>query len=69
MKKITLLFILVLVFSCNKKIVELPEISHSDITEIEDVSAAYLFYNEAQPDSVALNRKNLISTTNWFGKC
>ncbi|WP_406683181.1 hypothetical protein N1F78_10860 [Seonamhaeicola sp. MEBiC1930] len=66
MKKITLLITLVVIFSCNKKVVELPEISHSEITEIEDVSAAYLFYVETQPDSVALNRKNLISTTNWL---
>ncbi|MFY0713034.1 hypothetical protein J1D01_05110 [Seonamhaeicola sp. NFXS20] len=66
MKKTTLLFALILIFSCNKKVVELPEINHSSITEIEDVSAAYLFYNETQPDSVELNRKNLISTTNWL---
>ncbi|WP_248723808.1 hypothetical protein [Seonamhaeicola sp. ML3] len=66
MKNITLLLLITLVFSCNKKVVELPEISHSDITEIKDVSAAYLFYDETQTDSVELNRKNLISTTNWL---
>ncbi|TXG35108.1 hypothetical protein [Seonamhaeicola maritimus] len=66
MKKIALLFALVLVFSCNKKVIELPEISHSNITELEDVSAAYLFYDETKPDSLELNRKNLISTTNWL---
>ncbi|WP_298239129.1 hypothetical protein [uncultured Algibacter sp.] len=44
----------------------LPEISHSNITELNDVSAAYLFYDETKPDSVELNRKNLISTTNWL---
>jgi hypothetical protein len=63
-----ILFITTLIiFSCgNKKVLQLPEISNSDITEITDVSAAYLFYNETQPDSVELNRKNLISTTNWL---
>ncbi|WP_147297759.1 hypothetical protein [Seonamhaeicola aphaedonensis] len=66
MKKTTLLVLLVVICACNKKVVELPEISHSDITEIQDVSAAYLFYDETQPDSVLLNRKNLISTTNWL---
>ncbi|TYA92175.1 hypothetical protein [Seonamhaeicola marinus] len=66
MKKITLLLLIFLVLSCNKKVIELPEINHSDIAEIQDVSAAYLFYNETQPDSVELNRKNLISTTNWL---
>lgn len=67
MRNTFILFILVFIFSCGeKKVVKLPEISHSDITELQDVSAAYLFYNETQPDSVELNRKNLISTTNWL---
>jgi len=55
------------VFSCeNKKVLHLPEISHSEVTDIKDVSHAYLFYDETQRDSVELNRKNLISTTNWL---
>ncbi|WP_242203715.1 hypothetical protein [Aestuariivivens insulae] len=67
MKSIFLLAITLFMFSCgNKKAVQLPEIGHSEITEINDVSAAYLFYDETQPDSVELNRKNLISTTNWL---
>jgi hypothetical protein len=53
--------------SCgNEKIVQLPEINHSDITEILDVSAAYLFYDETKEDSIELNRKTIISTTNWL---
>ncbi|MCF7561444.1 hypothetical protein L3X39_12420 [Sabulilitoribacter multivorans] len=67
MKRIILLLIVSFVFSCgNKKVIELPEINHSQITEVHDVSAAYLFYDETQKDSVELNRKNLISTTNWL---
>lgn len=67
MKNILLLVILLFFFSCGKeKVVQLPEISHSDISEINDVSAAYLFYDETQPDSLELNRKNLISSTNWL---
>ncbi|MFH4964199.1 hypothetical protein V8G69_04280 [Gaetbulibacter sp. M235] len=59
--------LLTLICSCGKeKIVQLPEISHSEISTINDVSAAYLFYNENEPDSIELNRKNLISTTNWL---
>lgn len=54
-------------FSCGKdRVVLLPEINQSEITEINDVSAAYLFYDETQKDSLELNRKNLISTTNWL---
>ena len=62
-----LLFVLVFCFSCNnEKVIKLPEINHSEITEINDISAAYLFYDKIQKDSVELNRKNLISTTNWL---
>lgn len=59
--------ILLLLMSCgNEKIVQLPEISQSEISEILDVSAAYLFYDETKEDSIELNRKTLISTTNWL---
>jgi hypothetical protein len=54
-------------FSCGKeKIIQLPDINHSDISMINDVSSAYLFYDEKMPDSIELNRKNLIITTNWL---
>lgn len=67
MKHVFFLIILSVFFSCgNEKVLELPEINQSEITEINDVSAAYLFYDETQKDSVELNRKNLISTTNWL---
>ncbi|MFI1770962.1 hypothetical protein [Thalassobellus citreus] len=67
MKYYILLITTLFIFSCGKgKTVQLPEINHSEISEINDVSAAYLFYDETQKDSVELNRKNLISTTNWL---
>ncbi|GGK19397.1 hypothetical protein GCM10007962_11880 [Yeosuana aromativorans] len=50
----------------NDKTVQLPEINHSKISKINDVSAAYLFYDATQKDSIELNRNNLISTTNWL---
>lgn len=54
-------------WSCgNEKVIQLPEIQHAKITEILDVSPAYIFYNETQPDNVELNRKNLIISTNWL---
>ncbi|GGG55691.1 hypothetical protein GCM10010976_28180 [Bizionia arctica] len=53
--------------SCgNEKIVQLPEITHSEVSEILDVSAAYLFYDETKKDSIELNRKSIIGTTNWL---
>ncbi|WP_425077175.1 hypothetical protein [Psychroserpens sp. S379A] len=67
MKSYIYLIIFLLFFSCGKdKSVLLPEIEHAKITEILDVSPAYLFYDETQPDSIELNRKNLIGTTNWL---
>ena len=67
MRYYLLVFLTLVLFSCGKdKVVQLPEISHADISIITDVSAAYLFYDETLPDSLELNRKNLISTTNWL---
>jgi hypothetical protein len=67
MKYLYVLVIIVLFFSCgNEKSVMLPEIEHAKITEVLDVSPAYIFYNATEPDSVELNRKNLIGTTNWL---
>lgn len=67
MKNKSIIIILLFFISCGKeKIVQLPEIDQAPISEVNDLSAAYVFYDETQPDSVALNRKNLISTTNWL---
>ncbi len=66
MNRLVFILFFLLIYSCgNEKILQLPEINHSDITEILDVSPAYLFYDETKPDSIELNRKNLIGTTNW----
>lgn len=57
----------ILLFSCgNERILRLLEIKKLAITEIRDVSHAYLFYDETKEDSIELNRKNLIITTNWL---
>ncbi len=68
LKKIGFIGLITLfLWSCgNEKVIQLPEVQHAKITEILDVSPAYIFYNETQPDSVELNRKNLIISTNWL---
>lgn len=68
LKKIGIIGLITLfLWSCgNEKVIQLPEVQHAKITEILDVSPAYIFYNETQPDSVELNRKNLIISTNWL---
>lgn len=45
--------------------VQLPETTNKDITEVVDVSPVYMFYDE-ETNSVEFNRKNMISTTNWL---
>ncbi|EPR72537.1 hypothetical protein ADIWIN_2427 [Winogradskyella psychrotolerans RS-3] len=61
------LLIILCCFSCNnERVLYLPEIENAEITEVLDVSPAYIFYDETEPDSTLLNRKNLISTTNWL---
>ncbi|WP_340154431.1 hypothetical protein [uncultured Winogradskyella sp.] len=66
MRLIYLLLIL-FCFSCNsERVLLLPEIENAEVTEVLDVSPGYIFYDETQPDSTLLNRKNLIITTNWL---
>lgn len=61
------LLIILSCFSCNnERVLHLPEIENAKITEVLDVSPAYIFYDETQPDSTLLNRKNLIISTNWL---
>lgn len=61
------LMLLILTMSCHsKKTLQLPEIVSAEVTEVLDVSPVYLFYDDTKPDSVDLNRANLISTTNWL---
>lgn len=67
MKKLLFALCLLVLCACGKKkAVLLPEIQNAKITEIKDVSPAYLFYDETKPDSLDLNRANLIISTNWL---
>lgn len=67
MRNLLTIFMICLLYSCNnEKILQLPEINHADTNEVLDVSPAYLFYDESKPDSLELNRKNLIGSTNWL---
>lgn len=66
MRYLPLLFVIFL-FGCEgDRIVLLPEIENVKITELSDVSPAYVFYDETQSDSTVFNRKNLITATNWL---
>jgi hypothetical protein len=65
MKRIVLILLTTIAFSCAERELQLPVTTNNDVTEILDVSPVYLFYDEAT-DSVDFNRKNMISTTNWL---
>lgn len=67
--KHTLIVIFALFFvACSKKdkTILLPHVETSVINDIKDVSPVFIFFNPNKKDSVELNRKNLISTTNWL---
>lgn len=66
MKYPILIVCLLTLFSCNKKTLLLPEADTCTITEVNDLSVAYIFYDTNLPDSVELNKKNLIISTNWI---
>lgn len=67
MKHVLVCLALIIFSACTgDKSVLLPEINGSEITEITDVSPAYIFYDETKKDSVELNRKSLIISTNWL---
>ena len=64
--KILILFLIVLQACGKDYTIELPEINKAQISEIHDISPAFIFYDITQKDSVKLNRGQLISTTNWL---
>ncbi|RZV67419.1 MAG: hypothetical protein EX254_02975, partial [Flavobacteriaceae bacterium] len=65
--RIGMVCLIILCLSCGRdRVILLPEIENAKITNVKDVSPAYLFYDEYKEDSVELNRKNLIITTNWL---
>lgn len=66
MRYIYLLLIFICYSCSNERVLQLPQIENADITEVLDVSPAYVFYDETKPDSTLLNRKNLIISTNWL---
>lgn len=67
MKKIIVLLMALVLFSCNKKEVLLPQTNVSNIKEIHDHSPIYMFFKTEGKDTIAeVNRKNSISSTNWI---
>lgn len=66
MKKYIIGILLGIIFySCEERVVQLPETDLDLITDVRDNSPIYIFYSE-EHDSAEFNRNNMISTTNWL---
>lgn len=65
MKKIAFFFVILFVFACNKRDVQLPQVSGTNLLkEIQDYSLVYIFFDEAT-QAAELNKNNLITSTHW----
>ncbi|MEN8125099.1 MAG: hypothetical protein ABFR32_08195 [Bacteroidota bacterium] len=64
MKYLKIFVLLILVTSCNKKEIQLPKIGEKGITNIQNNSSIWMFFNVIENDTIAvLNKKNKISNT------
>lgn len=69
MKKITIVFsfLIIFVLGCQKQEVQLPIIEIAGITEIQNHSSIWIFYDEQEGDEKAiLNKNNKIINTHWI---
>lgn len=68
MKYASLIFIILLLFSCGKKEdVLLPKSNVTIVKNVEDLSPIYIFFKTDGKDTIAnVNRKNSIISTNWI---
>lgn len=64
--KLGIVVVIVLFTSCQKRMVQLPQVVEVETVSLTDISPIYIFYNEKAPNDVEVNRKNLISTTHWI---
>lgn len=65
MKRLIIVLLIMVLTSCEERIVQLPETGNNKITEVLDVSPIYIFYNE-ETGEAEFNRANMIGTTNWL---
>lgn len=68
MKKIVAIVVLLGLFSCSEKEVQLPQAEVSVLKDIVDHSPIYMFFEiKNEKDTIInVNRKNSISSTNWI---
>lgn len=62
-----LIFLPLFILSCTQKEVKLPTLSVSGLSEIQNHSQVWIFFEIKNNDTVAnLNKKNTISSTHWI---
>lgn len=67
MRNLVMLFVCLIVVSCQKEEVFLAQSNVSIVSEVVDHSPVYVFFETKKNDTlVSVNRKNTISTTNWL---
>lgn len=67
MKKIVAALLLISLFSCGKKEVQLPQLNETVVVDVKDHSPIYMFFKTEEKDTlIEVNRSNSISSTNWL---
>lgn len=67
MKKILFSLLLISLFSCGKKEIQLPQLNETIVADVKDHSPIFMFFETNGKDTlIDVNRSNSISSTNWL---
>lgn len=68
MKKFLIFFLFILILnSCNNKTLDLPQVAVSGLSEIQNHSQIWVFYNyDKDKIKAEINKNNVITTTHWI---
>jgi biopolymer transport protein ExbD len=67
MKKIVVTLLVLMLFSCGKKEIQLPQLNETVVVDVKDHSPIYMFFKMDGNDTlIDVNRTNSISSTNWL---
>jgi hypothetical protein len=67
MKKRVVALLLISLFSCGKKEIQLPQLGETLVADVKDHSPIYMFFETNGNDTlIDVNRSNSISSTNWL---
>jgi len=67
MKKIVVALLLISLFSCGKKEIQLPQLNETVVADVKDHSPIFMFFEINGKDTlIYVNRSNSISSTNWL---